>query len=85
MAKSDLIVMQEMASQNMDIRCSASLIEVKKVKGGASISFGIDDATGQMLMREFAANNVEHYCIMYVVNKEQFDKLKNGQATGNGH
>ena len=68
--------MQEMASSNMDIRSTSTITGAKKIKGGVEISFGIDDATGQMLMMEMATNNVEHYVVMYVVNKKQFDELK---------
>jgi len=74
--KSDLIVLQEMSQQDMDIKSSCNLVGGRKVKQGAILEIGVDNSTFQQLALQMATNNVTHYVVTYIVNKEQFDKLK---------
>lgn len=74
--KSDLIVLQEMSQQDMDIKSSCNLVGGRKVKQGAILEIGVDYSTFQQLALQMATNNVTHYVVTYIVNKEQFDKLK---------
>lgn len=81
MSKSDLLVMDEMAANNQDIRCTTTLLDVQAVKQGATIKFGIDGPPGQRIMAGIV-NNAEDQliCIAYVINKKQFFEIKNCQT-----
>lgn len=74
--KSDLIVLQEMASQNLDIRSFTHLLGGKKAKGGGILEIGVDSATFQTLAVQMFSSKTTHYVVTYIVNKEEFDKLK---------
>jgi hypothetical protein len=76
MSKSDLVVMQEMAKADMDIACSTNLVGGKKVKQGGIIEIGIAPEVWSVLSEQMVSGNVTHYVIAYIINKEQFDKLK---------
>jgi len=75
--KSDLLVLQEMSEKNLDIRCTTTVTNIKAVKQGAIITFGIDGATGQQLMVDAAVGSNEFICVCYVVNRKQFLEIKN--------
>ncbi len=66
----DLEKLAVMVNSNMDIRSSTNLYEAQSVKGGGHITMGVDSKT---LMD--VATKDDYYVILYVVNKEQFDKL----------
>lgn len=72
--KSDFQVMQEMSDKNLDIRMSSALIIVQSVKQGGLITMGVDDKT----LRDVAINTENYYIALYVVDKKQFDQIKNG-------
>lgn len=79
--KSDLTAMQEMASANMDIRCTTHFVGGKTVKAGGEISFGIDRETFDKVVTPMVVTDEKpkYYLIAYIVNKEQFDKIKNAK------
>lgn len=40
------------------------------------MTFQVDTSTGQAMAKQLALGTVTHYAILYVVEKEAFDKLK---------
>jgi hypothetical protein len=72
----DFEIMQEMGGKNMDIRMTGTVIGAQQVKAGGHITFGVDSATFQIIINQMATGETTHYVAMYVVNKEQFDKIK---------
>lgn len=71
----DLEKMSLMVKNNMDIRMSGNIVGAQKVKAGGHITMGIDSQTFHEISMEMAANDHKHYVVLYVINKEQFDKL----------
>ncbi len=72
----DFEVMQKMSQDEMDIRMSTTIVKVDMVKAGGHVTFGVDRNTFNDLLHMAAGK--KHYLIaMYVVNKEQFDNIKN--------
>lgn len=76
MAKSDLIVLQEMASADLDISSSATLVEAKTVKAGGHLTFGIDAGSVQKVIGS-SLGKEKYVCVCYVINAKQFFELKN--------
>ncbi len=74
--KSDFEVMSEMCKSNKDIKAAYEVIEMKSNKKGGKITFGIDNESYSRLSKGFGLGNPTHYTVCYVINKEQFDKLK---------
>ena len=72
MQKSDLIVLHEMAEQEMDIRASPHFVSAKLAKGGGHITMGVEAKT----IHDLALGNGDYLVILYVVDREQFQKLK---------
>lgn len=70
--------MDEMATNNMDIRCTTAFLGSQTCKGGAKLSMGIDLATHSDICNG-VFGEPSHYVITYVVNREQFLKLKNNE------
>lgn len=71
----DFEVMSEMSKKNLDIRMSPSLVATQQVKAGGHITMGID---GKTLM-DVTLNPEKYYVALYVVNKEQFDSIRDGK------
>lgn len=69
----DQQVMHEMAQANKDIRLSTTFVELKKVKQGALISFGVDEK----VMNDVLFHQEEYYLVAYIINKKDFDEIKN--------
>jgi len=72
----DLEVMSRMANENMDIRMSGTLVKATTVKLGGHITMGVDKDTLNTIYMS-ALGSDTHYVVLYVINKEQFDKIKN--------
>jgi len=74
----DFEVMDIMASENKDIRMNGNVIEAKKAKGGGRITFGVDENTFNLIINQMVlGKTTTHYVAIYVVNKQQFDEIKN--------
>lgn len=74
----DFEVMSEMTKNNQDIAFFPDLIEANKTKGGFKITFGVPEAVGYQIARDMALPSTStHYTVMYRINREQFDKIKN--------
>lgn len=76
----DMQVIDKMASEEMDVRMcgNSNLISAVKNKHGGKITFQTDAGTFQLIVNQMVTGNNTHYVAMYVINKEQFDKIKNG-------
>lgn len=77
--KSDLLVMHEMCVSNMDIACAVDQLNLQrdeKRKGG-KVTFGVASPQFDYLINQAATGKTTHYAILYIINKEQFDKIKN--------
>jgi hypothetical protein len=76
----DMQVIDKMASENMDVRMcgNCNLISADKNKHGGKITFQTDAETFQLIVNQMVTGNNTHYVAMYVINKKQFDKIKNG-------
>ena len=73
---SDLEVMKRMVDEDKDIRATTTLTEMKKVKKGGKMTFGIDDKTYHDISKAFALNTGEYYVIAYIVNAKEFEEIK---------
>jgi hypothetical protein len=81
--KSDLIVMHEMAINDMDISVHMETLNFQrqpKRKGG-TITVGVASPAFDHLINQAATGEVTHYALLYVVNSEQFNKLKEAPDT----
>lgn len=79
MAKSDLLVLQEMANSDLDVRCSPTVVEVKKVKQGGLLTFGIDaDSFNKIIGSSFGQE--KYVCVCYIANQKQFFEIKNKEV-----
>lgn len=77
MKKSDFIVMDEMIHNNMDIACAVEQLNFTRNKKGGLVTFGVASPQFDYLINQAANGKTTHYAILYIVNKEQFDKIKN--------
>lgn len=76
--KTDFEVMSQMAGSNQDIRMSGNFVSVQKVKQGGQVVMGIDDKTLHDLLQSVVdGQDQKYYVALYVVNKQQFDQIKN--------
>jgi hypothetical protein len=78
-AKTDMQAIDEMASKNMDVKMSGNLIKADKRKYGGEITFGVDHETFGQIINQMVTGITSHYAVVYVINKEQFDKIKNAK------
>jgi hypothetical protein len=76
MPKTDMQVIDEMASKNMDVKMTGNLLKADKRKHGGEITFGVDHETFNQIIAQMATGETTHYVAVYVINKEQFDKIK---------
>jgi hypothetical protein len=76
--KSDFLVMDEMSKNNMDIACAVDQLNFQRNKMGGRVTFGVASPQFDHLINQAATGKTTHYAILYIVNKEQFDKLKKG-------
>ena len=72
----DLQVLHIMADLKQDIKSSTHFVEARKHKAGGLITIGVDDATFINLSSGVLFNDVSHYVILYVVNKDQYHAIK---------
>jgi hypothetical protein len=77
--KTDMQVIDEMASKNMDVKMTGNLLKADKRKYGGEISFGVDHETFGQIISQMATGKTTHYVAVYVINKEQFDKIKHSK------
>lgn len=70
--------MHEMSDKNMDIACALDLLNFERTpkRGGGKVTIGVANPTFDHLINQAATGNTTHYAVLYVVNKEQFDKIK---------
>jgi hypothetical protein len=65
-----------MADRGQDIRLSNTVVECKAVKAGSLLTFGIDDATGQMLRKQmFGVKANTHIVVCLVLDAAQLDTI----------
>lgn len=65
-----------MAGKNQDIKMFPTLDGFNSGKKKSTVTIQVDHDTAQMLMRQIATGQpMTHYVALYVINKEQFDKL----------
>jgi len=68
----DFEVLDIMAQQNMDIRLSPNLVEVKIVKQGGLVVMGTDPKTAQDLV----SNTNGFKVALYIIDATQFEEIK---------
>lgn len=73
---SDFEIFQKMSEENMDISCFPEQLDFQRDKRGGRVTFGISSPYFDHLINQAATGVQTHYAIVYVVNKEQFDRLK---------
>jgi hypothetical protein len=76
--KSDFEIMAEMSKNNMDIACAVDLTGFQRQpkRNGGTVTVGVASPYFDHLINQAATGNITHLAVLYVVNKEQFDKLK---------
>jgi hypothetical protein len=77
--KSDFLIFQEMSENNMDIACAFDLTNFTRVpkKNGGTVTIGVASPHFDHLINQAASGVITHHAILYIVNKEQYDKIKN--------
>lgn len=73
---SDFEVFQKMSEQDMDIACFIEQLNFQRDKRGGKVTFGVSSPHFDHLINQAATGIQTHYAIVYVVNKEQFDRIK---------
>jgi hypothetical protein len=75
----DMQIIDKMASENMDVRMCGNdnLVNAQKCAGGGKITIGVPEDTFQIIINQMASGETTHYVALYVINKEQFLKIKN--------
>jgi hypothetical protein len=83
MEKSDFEVMSEMSEKNLDIACALDITNYQRQekKGGGLVTVGVASPQFDYLINQAASGKTTHYAILYIVNKEQFDKIKKAPKT----
>lgn len=76
MAKSDLVVLHEMANNDMDVRSSSTIVEAKTVKQGGILSFGVDADSVHRIINS-SLDGEQYVAVCYIINAKQFFELKN--------
>jgi hypothetical protein len=72
----DFEKMSLMSKNDQDIKMFGTIREVTDYpKAGAAIKMQIDSPTAQSVMRAINGGEQKYYVALYVINKEQFDKL----------
>jgi hypothetical protein len=76
--KSDFIVFQEMSENNMDIACAVDITNFQRVpkKNGGTVTIGVASPHFDHLINQAATGKITHHALLYIVNKEQYDKIK---------
>jgi len=75
----NLKVLEKMGEARMDIRASHQIAEVKSVKNGGLLSFGIDRNCLADITRDRLLRGGKYVCVAYIVNREQYESLLNEQ------
>lgn len=75
--KSDFVVLKEMMdSGNKGVRSTVNIIKCDLRKKHGEITFAVDKGAYHDITRGMLIGNKTHYCIMYVIEKSEFDYLK---------
>lgn len=72
----DFEVMQKMSKDNMDISMLPDIVEIKKNKQGGLITVGSPPEIIDKILRGTFLKSDKYYIAVYVINKEQFDSIK---------
>lgn len=72
----DFEAMSEMSKQNKDIRMSGTILNVDSGKKTSSVRMQVDEETAQLIARGIFSNNPTHYVALYIVNKNEFNQMK---------
>lgn len=75
--KTDFDVMNEMSANNMDISMCGDIVQSQVAKGGGKVTVGVPEKIHHIIANQLFTGNTTHYVALYIVNKEQFDKLRN--------
>lgn len=76
----DLQIMDEMASRNLDIKASTNCCGIDCNKNHGTVKMMIDHSTAQEVMKGIATQQETHFLVLYVINKEQYMKIKQREA-----
>lgn len=68
--------MQEMCEKNLDIACAVDLMNFQRTKRGGLVSVGVANPQFDHLINQAATGQMTHLAVMYIVNKDQFNKIK---------
>lgn len=77
--KSDLLVINEMVEKNMDISASVDLLnfERQKKRNGGLVTIGVACPAFDHLINQAATGDITHLAVLYIVNRKQFEEIKN--------
>lgn len=77
--KSDLLVINEMVEKNMDISAFVELMNYQRQtkRNGGLVTVGVACPAFDHLINQAATGEITHLAVLYVVNKKQFDEIKN--------
>lgn len=74
--KTDFEVLHQMMKENKSIKVTTELTEIKMVKKGGKMTFGIDAETYHDISKSYALGKGTHYVVAYIIDKKEFDKIK---------
>lgn len=78
----DLDAMSKMASGNMDIRMSNTVVAADKVSQGGVITMGVDLSTFMDIVKpSLDGTEPKYHVALYVINIEQFNKIRQENET----
>lgn len=77
--RSDFSVFQEMSDKNMDISCAVEQLDFQRrsKRNGGRVTFGVASPYFDHLINQAGTGKQTHYAILYIINKVQFDDIKN--------
>lgn len=73
----DLQVLHEMCINNQDIAAATTVVSLDKDPRGGLITFGLSADSFNKLIAPALGGEEKHLAICYVINKEEFFKIKN--------
>ena len=80
MSKTDLQVFDEMVkTDNQGIAASTTVLGCDTDKRGCVVKVGVEAERGQQLMQSMVKNDKKHVAILYIVDMDEFNKIKNGK------
>lgn len=70
-----LEILKAMADANMDIKATSTVVEVKTVKPGGVIGFGVDRKTLNDVTLDRMRGTRQYACVAFFFNAQQYEEV----------